>query len=38
MTTVQLPSDGTYTIRVYQMGDAADSGKTTGFNIDLSIQ
>ena len=37
-TTVALPSDGTYTIRVYQMGDAADSGATTGFSIDLSIQ
>jgi len=37
-TTVALPSDGTYTIRVYQMGDAADSGMTTGFSIDLSIQ
>lgn len=38
VTTVQLPSDGTYTIRVYQMGNAADSGQTSGFNIDLSIQ
>jgi hypothetical protein len=37
-TTVALPSDGTYVIRVYLMGDDADSGKTTGFNIDLSIQ
>lgn len=37
-TTVDLPEDGTYTIRVYQMGDAADSGATTPFFMDLSIQ
>jgi hypothetical protein len=37
-TTVKLPKKGTYTIRVYQMGDDADSGKTSGFNVDLSIQ
>ena len=37
-TTVDLPEDGTYSIRVYQMGNDRDSGKTSGFNIDLSIQ
>ena len=37
-TTVQLPEDGTYVIRVYQLGADADEGKTSGFNIDLSIQ
>ena len=37
-TTVNLPSDGTYTIRVYQMGNDADAGKTSSFNLDLSIQ
>ncbi|MBK8907429.1 MAG: hypothetical protein IPM60_05885 [Rhodospirillales bacterium] len=37
-TTVPLPSDGDYTIRVYQMGNDADTGKTSGFRIDLSIQ
>lgn len=36
--TVALPSDGTYTIRVYHMGNDEDSGATSGFNIDLSIQ
>lgn len=36
--TVKLPKSGTYSIRVYQMGDDADSGKTSGFRIDLSIQ
>jgi hypothetical protein len=36
--TVTLPKKGTYTIRVYQMGNDADTGKTSGFNIDLSIQ
>ncbi len=37
-TTVPLPSDGDYAIRVYQMGNDADAGKTSGFRIDLSIQ
>ena len=37
-TTVPLPESGDYTIRVYQLGDDADTGKTKGFNIDLSIQ
>lgn len=37
-TTVELPKSGNYLIRVYHMGDDADSGKTSGFRIDLSIQ
>lgn len=37
-TTVTLPKKGAYKIRVYHMGDDADSGKTSGFRIDLSIQ
>lgn len=36
--TVALPQDGTYTIRVYLMGNDADTGKTVDFNLDLSIQ
>ncbi len=37
-TTIALPDSGPYTIRVYQMGDDEDSGKTSAYNIDLSIQ
>lgn len=37
-TTVPLPEDGTYTIRVYQMGNDEDTGRTSSFNVDLSIQ
>lgn len=37
-TTVTLPSDGTYTIRVYLMGNDRDADATVGYNIDLSIQ
>ncbi len=37
-TTVELPADGQYAIRVYQMGNDADTGKTSGFHIDISIQ
>lgn len=33
-----LPTTGTYTIRVYLMGNDRDTGKTVGFNLDLSIQ
>lgn len=36
--TVALPLDGTYTIRVYLMGNDADTEKTVKFNLDLSIQ
>jgi hypothetical protein len=35
---VRLPSNGEYTIRVYQMGADADGGRTTGFSIDVSIR
>ena len=37
-TTVTLPKSGTYSIRVYHMGNDEDSGKTSSFRIDLSIQ
>ena len=37
-TTVALPANGDYAIRVYHMGNDRDTGKTTGFTIDLSIQ
>ena len=35
---ISLPEDGTYTIRVYLMGNDRDTGKTVGYNLDLSIQ
>ena len=35
---IELPSDGTYTIRVYLMGNDESSGKTVGYNLDVSIQ
>lgn len=35
--SVELPADGDYTIRVYQMGDDYDSGKTTGFTLSATI-
>lgn len=37
-TVVPLPANGTYTIRVYHMGNDEDTGKTTQFGVDLSIQ
>ncbi|MGI9373232.1 MAG: hypothetical protein ACR2OJ_12105 [Hyphomicrobiales bacterium] len=37
-TTIDLPKQGTYTIRVYLMGNDRDTGKTVGYNVDLSIQ
>lgn len=35
---IELPQDGTYTIRVYLMGNDKDAGKTVGYNVDISIQ
>ena len=35
---ITLPASGEYTIRVYLMGNDRDTGKTAGFNLDLSIQ
>ncbi|WP_171132029.1 MULTISPECIES: hypothetical protein [unclassified Ruegeria] len=35
---VDLPESGDYTIRVYLMGNDRDTGKTVGYNLDLSIQ
>ncbi|MEX0349669.1 MAG: hypothetical protein AB3N15_09635 [Paracoccaceae bacterium] len=37
-TTIDLPDSGDYTIRVYLMGNDRDTGKTVGYNMDLSIQ
>jgi hypothetical protein len=37
-TKIELPEDGTYTIRVYLMGNDKDAGKTVGYNVDISIQ
>ncbi|PRY25981.1 hypothetical protein CLV78_10174 [Aliiruegeria haliotis] len=37
-TTIELPEDGTYTVRVYLMGNDRDTDKTVGYNVDLSIQ
>lgn len=37
-TMIDLPSKGDYTIRVYLMGNDRDTGKTVGYNVDLSIQ
>jgi hypothetical protein len=34
---IQLLEDGTYTIRVYLMGNDRDTGKTVGYNVDISI-
>lgn len=35
---VTLPEDGVWTIRVYLMGNDADTGKTVGYSIDVGIQ
>ncbi|WP_109464883.1 hypothetical protein [Albibacillus kandeliae] len=35
---VQLPSDGTYTLRVYLMGNDKDSEKTVGYALHVNIQ
>ena len=35
---IKLLEDGEYTIRVYLMGNDRDTGKTVGYNLDLSIQ
>jgi hypothetical protein len=36
-TGIVLPADGDYTIRVYQMGNVADTGVTTAFTISVGI-
>jgi hypothetical protein len=36
-TGIVLPASGDYTIRVYQMGNDADTGKTTAFTISVGI-
>jgi hypothetical protein len=35
--SVELPSDGDYTIRVYLMGNDADTGKTVGYTVSVTI-
>jgi hypothetical protein len=35
--SIQLPANGDYTIRVYLMGDARDSGKTEPFMVSVAI-
>ena len=35
--SVELPQDGDYIVRVYLMGNDADTGKTVGFTIQVSI-
>ncbi|MEL7343689.1 MAG: hypothetical protein AAFN59_02380 [Pseudomonadota bacterium] len=34
---ISLPVDGPYVIRVYQMGNARDTGKTSVFNLSITI-
>ncbi len=36
-TGIVLPEDGDYVIRVYQMGNDADTGKTTAFTVSVGI-
>lgn len=36
-SSIVLPKDGDYVIRVYQMGNDADTGKTTAFMISVGI-
>ena len=36
--TVQLPESGVYVVRLYLMGNDADTDKTVGYNLDVSIQ
>ncbi len=36
-TGVKLPKSGTYTVRVYLLGAAADGGKTVPFTLSMSI-
>ena len=35
---ITVPHDGDWAIRVYLMGNDRDTGKTVGYNLDLSIQ
>ena len=37
VTGLVLPANGDYVIRVYQMGNDADTGKTTAFTLSVSI-
>jgi hypothetical protein len=35
--SLRLPSNGDYTIRVYLMGDAKDSGRTVPYTLSVAI-
>ena len=35
---ITLPEDGTYTIRVYLMGNDRDTDRTVGYGLDVSIR
>lgn len=35
---LELPEDGSYTLRVYLMGNDSDTGKTTEFDLHVSIE
>lgn len=37
-STIKLPESGTYTIRVYLMGNDRDADRTVDYNLDVSIQ
>lgn len=37
VTGIKLPASGDYIIRVYQMGNDADTGKTTAFTMSIGI-
>lgn len=32
-----IPADGTYTVRIYQMGAAKDEGKTHSFTLEIGV-
>ena len=36
--SIRLPETGTYTLRLYLMGNDRDAGKTVGYTLDVSIQ
>jgi hypothetical protein len=36
-STTTLPASGEYTVRIYQMGNAASSGKRSNFTLDVAI-
>ncbi|MDW4499266.1 hypothetical protein R5H30_14835 [Sulfitobacter sp. D35] len=36
--SIELPEDGDYTLRVYQMGNAKDAGETHGYTLAVGIE